>query len=87
MNRNRNVDKKTIDGYVLVVGKNSEHRVARGFVGMWVEQQKQIHESANEVPFSLTNNEGVNVEIIDALSAQILGLPCLLSSEYKRSPF
>lgn len=55
----------------------SEHRVARGFVGMWVEQQKLIHVSTNDVPFTLSNGNSVKIEIIDALSSELLG-ECLL---------
>lgn len=47
--------------------------MARGFVGMWVDQQKLIHVSANDVPFTLSNGNSVKIEIIDALSAELLG--------------
>lgn len=50
----------------------SEHRVTRGFAGFWTEQRKLIHTSSNEVPFKLVNGD-VGVEVIDALSSEILG--------------
>lgn len=59
---------------VLQVINLSEHRAARGLFGMWVEQTKLIHTSANEVPFGITNDcDDVTVEVIDALSAAMLG--------------
>lgn len=51
----------------------SEHRVARGFAGFWSEQRKLIHVSSNEMPFELRNNDA-GVEIIDALSADVLDM-------------
>lgn len=60
---------------VLQVINLSEHRAARGLFGMWVEQTKLINSSANEIPFALSNEskDGVTVEVIDALSAALLG--------------
>lgn len=52
--------------------KLSEHRIARGFAGFWTEQRKLIHISTNEVPFEITNGS-FGVEIIDPLSAELLG--------------
>lgn len=52
---------------------NSEHRVARGFAGMWTEQRKLIHMSSNEVPFTISNGN-IGVEIIDGLSSELLGI-------------
>jgi E3 ubiquitin-protein ligase MUL1 len=58
---------------VLQVMKLNEHRVARGVAGFWAEQKKLIHVSCNEIPFTLSNGEH-SVEIIDALSSEILDL-------------
>lgn len=69
----RSVMSPAVTGVLQVINL-SEHRAARGLFGMWVEQTKLIHTSANEVPFSLTNDcDAVTVEVIDALSAAILG--------------
>lgn len=51
----------------------SEHRITRGFAGFWTEQRKLIHLSSNEVPFKISNGDA-SVEIIDALSSEILGM-------------
>lgn len=56
----------------------SEHRIARGFAGFWTEQRKLIHSSSNEVPFKIVNGD-TGVEIIDALSAEILGKNVIFS--------
>lgn len=58
---------------VLQIIKLNEHRVARGFAGIWAEQRKLIHISCNEVPFSLTSGK-LGVEIVDGLSAEILDM-------------
>lgn len=62
----------SITGAIQVL-KLSEHRVARGFAGFWTEQRKLIHQSINEIPFSL-NNGPYKVEVDNALSADILDL-------------
>lgn len=51
----------------------SEHRITRGFAGFWTEQRKLFHVSSSEVPFQITNKD-VGIEILDPLSADILGL-------------
>lgn len=56
---------------VLQIVKLHEHRVTRGFAGFWTEQHKLLHESANEMPFEL-RNQNHGVEIVDALSAAVL---------------
>lgn len=53
--------------------KMNEHSVARAFGGYWTEHSKTIHVSHNSVPFMLTNKT-VEVEIIEALSAEIIGM-------------
>lgn len=50
----------------------SEHRITRGFAGFWTENCKLFHISSSEVPFQIASKD-VGVEIIDALSAEILG--------------
>lgn len=50
----------------------SEHRITRGFAGFWTENRKLFHVSSSEVPFKLTNKD-VGIEIIEPLSAEILG--------------
>lgn len=61
--------------YVSVfVYSYSEHRITRGVAGFWTEQQKLFHVSVNEVPFKIVNGDA-GVEIIDALSSEILGKP------------
>lgn len=70
----RSVMSPSVTGVLQVINL-SEHRAARGLFGMWVEQTKVIHTSANEVPFMLTNEcDAVTVEVIDALSAAMLGM-------------
>lgn len=59
---------------VLQMIKLQEHRIARGFAGMWTEHTKLIHVSTNEVPFVVSNGGGIGVEIIDGLSAQLLDM-------------
>lgn len=49
-----------------------EHRITRGCAGFWTEHRKLIHSSSSEVPFKITNGD-VGVEVIDALSSEILG--------------
>ncbi|XP_017843810.2 mitochondrial E3 ubiquitin protein ligase 1 [Drosophila busckii] len=56
---------------VLQIVKLHEHRVMRAFAGFWAEQRKLIHESANEMPFELRNQEH-GVEIVDAMTAAVL---------------
>ncbi|XP_064552480.1 mitochondrial E3 ubiquitin protein ligase 1 [Drosophila montana] len=56
---------------VLQIVKLHEHRVMRAFAGFWAEQRKMLHESINEMPFELTNQQH-GVEIIDAMSAAVL---------------
>ncbi|XP_030385095.1 mitochondrial E3 ubiquitin protein ligase 1 [Scaptodrosophila lebanonensis] len=56
---------------VLQVVKLNEHRITRGFAGFWTEHHKLIHESANDMPFELRNQDYA-VEIVDALSAAVL---------------
>lgn len=51
----------------------SEHRITRGFAGFWTENRRLFHVTSSEVPFQITNKD-VGVEIIDALSAEILGI-------------
>lgn len=50
----------------------SEHRITRGFAGFWTENRKLFHISSSEVPFQITNKD-VGIEIIDPLTAEILG--------------
>lgn len=74
---------------VLQVIKLNEHRVARGFAGMWTEQNKLIHVSTNEVPF-IVSNGGNGVEIIDGLSAKLLDMDVVYDhygKELKREYF
>lgn len=59
---------------VLQVIKLNEHRVARGFAGMWTEQNKLIHISSNEVPFAVSNGAGLGIEIVDGLSSAMLDM-------------
>ncbi|XP_052847282.1 mitochondrial E3 ubiquitin protein ligase 1 [Drosophila gunungcola] len=56
---------------VLQIVKLHEHRITRGFAGFWTEHHKLLHESANEMPFELRNQQH-GVEIVDALSAAVL---------------
>lgn len=58
---------------------DSEHRITRGLAGFWTEQRKLIHTSSNEVPFKIVNGD-VGVEIIDALSSEILGMESKLAA-------
>lgn len=51
----------------------SEHRISRGFAGFWKENRKLFYVSTSEVPFLITNKD-VGIEIIDPLSADILGM-------------
>lgn len=82
----RSVMSPSVTGVLQVINL-SEHQAARGVFGMWVEQTKLIHTSANEVPFALTAvassslttaadaaDAAVRVEVIDALSAALLDL-------------
>uniref|UniRef100_A0A0K8TS00 RING-type E3 ubiquitin transferase n=1 Tax=Tabanus bromius TaxID=304241 RepID=A0A0K8TS00_TABBR len=62
----------TVTG-VLQIMKLNEHRVARGFAGLWTEQKKLVHFSTNEVPFMITNGEH-GVEVTEALSSAVLDL-------------
>lgn len=50
----------------------SEHRVTRDAAGYWNENRKLFHKSWSEVPFKLSN-KGVGIEIIEPLTADILG--------------
>lgn len=50
----------------------SEHRLTRGAAGYWCENRKLFHESWSEVPFKITNKD-VGIEIIEPLTADILG--------------
>ncbi|EDV96805.1 mitochondrial E3 ubiquitin protein ligase 1 [Drosophila grimshawi] len=60
----------TVSG-VLQIVKLHEHRVMRAFAGFWAEQRKLLHESTNEMPFELCNQQH-GVEIVDAISAAVL---------------
>ncbi|XP_055317997.1 mitochondrial E3 ubiquitin protein ligase 1 [Sitodiplosis mosellana] len=64
---------------VLQVIKVNEHRITRGFAGFWTENRKLFHVSSSEVPFKVTNKD-VGIEIIDALSAEILDLDIIHDS-------
>lgn len=52
--------------------KLKEHAVIRAFGGYWTEQTKAIHTINQSIPFKLTN-ETVEIEIIEAISAEIIG--------------
>lgn len=56
---------------VLQIVKLHEHRITRGFAGFWTEHHKLLHETANEMPFELRNQQH-GVEIMDALKAAVL---------------
>lgn len=56
----------------IVFHLHSEHRITRGVAGFWTEQRKLFHVSSSEVPFKIVNGD-VGVEIVDALSSEILG--------------
>lgn len=50
----------------------SEHRLIRDTIGYWNEDRRLFHKSWSEVPFEMTN-KGVGIEIIEPLTADILG--------------
>lgn len=50
-----------------------EHVVARGSAGFWADQKRVIQEVYNSVPFVLRVSQ-TNVEVLDALTADILDL-------------
>jgi E3 ubiquitin-protein ligase MUL1 len=68
-----NIGQITFHSILIATRIFSEHLVARGFAGFWTEQRKLVHISYNETPFTI-NNGNSTVEIIDALSAEVLDM-------------
>ncbi|XP_008548890.1 mitochondrial E3 ubiquitin protein ligase 1 [Microplitis demolitor] len=60
-----------------------EHVVARTTAGFWSDQERTMQEVYNAVPFALQNGSH-KVEVIDALSAEILDMD-VISDEFKPS--
>jgi len=56
---------------VLQIVKLHEHRIIRGITGLWKDHHQLLHESTNEMPFELGNQQH-SVEIVDALRASFL---------------
>ncbi|XP_037721202.1 mitochondrial E3 ubiquitin protein ligase 1-like [Drosophila subpulchrella] len=56
---------------VLQIVKLHEHRIIRGITGLWKDHHQLLHESTNEMPFQLRNQQH-SVEIVDALRASFL---------------
>ncbi|XP_001352428.2 mitochondrial E3 ubiquitin protein ligase 1 [Drosophila pseudoobscura] len=64
---------------VLQIVKLHEHRISRGFSGLWMEQCKLLHKSTNEMPFELRSQEH-GVEILDVLNAAVLDVDVVYDS-------
>nr|XP_036671753.1 mitochondrial E3 ubiquitin protein ligase 1-like [Drosophila suzukii] len=56
---------------VLQIVKLHEHRIIRGITGLWKDHHQLLHESTNEMPFELRNQEH-SVQIVDTLRASFL---------------
>ncbi|XP_016989214.1 mitochondrial E3 ubiquitin protein ligase 1-like [Drosophila rhopaloa] len=68
---------------VLQIVKLHEHRIIRGIAGLWRENHNLIHESPNEMPFELRNQQN-GVEIVDAMKTSFLDVD-MVYDNYERS--
>lgn len=59
-----------------------EHVIARTSAGFWSDQTRTIHEVCNSTPFVL-NNGKYNIEVVDALAAELLGKGLLKTFKIK----
>lgn len=58
-----------------------EHVVQRSTAGFWADQERTIQEVHNVMPFVIESN-GIMVEVVDPLVADILGKVILLTMLY-----
>ncbi|XP_022127953.2 mitochondrial E3 ubiquitin protein ligase 1 [Pieris rapae] len=62
-----------------------EHVIARTSAGFWSDQTRTIHEFCNSTPFVLTNGK-YSIEVVDALSAELLDLDVISDKFEPMSP-
>lgn len=62
-----------------------EHVIARTLAGFWSDQTRTIHEVYNGAPFVL-NNGSFNIEVVDALAAELLDMDVISDKFEPMSP-